>query len=358
MSHSVSEPAVLPAEIVASLESLGLLRSSETIDAAVLAGGVSSDIWKVAAGGKTFCVKRARAKLAVAGDWFAPVERNRFERNWYDVVSRHVAGAAPRILAYDDEALFFVMEFFEPTRYKLWKEELSCGRVNVDFAGHLGARLAAVHAATANDANVAAMFPTDRLFEALRLEPYLRFTGQRHPDLSDRLNSLADRIATTRLALVHGDLSPKNVLSGPTGPIFLDAECAWYGDPAFDLAFCLSHLLLKSLWISSARHLLLAAFDRMLGAYLSAVAWESRDDLEARAAELLPALLLARIDGKSPVEYLVNDADKHKVRSVARLLRKKNVAQLAAIRNTWTAAIEIAGARGLGPADVDNPDES
>src|SRR5258706_15623986 len=113
-----------------------------------------------------------------------------------------------------------------------------------------------------------------------------------------------------KLGLVHGDISPKNILIGPAGPVFLEAECAWYGDPAFDLAFCLNHLMLKCLWTPRSASDFLDCFDAMYAAYSAGVTWEPPAILEARAAALLPALFLARVDGKSPVEYLTQDADK------------------------------------------------
>ena len=129
-------------------------------------------------------------------------------------------------------------------------------------------------------------------------------------------------IATTQRnkhALVHGDVSPKNILCGPDGPVFLDAECAWWGDPAFDLAFCLNHLMLKCLWVPAARERparqLPARWPRPTCRWWT---WEPAAALEARAAHLLPALFLARVDGKSPVEYITSDAQRDKVRRVAR----------------------------------------
>jgi Ser/Thr protein kinase RdoA (MazF antagonist) len=115
---------------------------------------------------------------------------------------------------------------------------------------------------------------------------------------------------------VHGDVSPKNILVGPRGPVFLDAECAWYGDPAFDLAFCLNHLLLKCIWVPKAAEGFLACFRALSGAYLEKF---SPGNLEERAARLLPALHLARVDGKSPVEYL-DEEGKALVRAKARAM--------------------------------------
>ena len=168
---------------------------------------------------------------------------------------------------------------------------------------------------------LAAEFPTDAIFHDIRLEPYLVATGRAHPDLADRLHALVTTTQANKHALVHGDVSPKNILCGPTGPVFLDAECAWWGDPAFDLAFCLNHLLLKCLWMPRARGwlpgLLRCARPRRI---CRGVAWEPPAALEARAAHLLPGLFLARVDGKSPVEYITDDARQDQVRRVARAL--------------------------------------
>ena len=185
------------------------------------------------------------------------------------------------------------------------------------------------------------IFPTGSIFEALRLEPYLRATGKRHPSLQARLDALADRTAATARALVHGDISPKNILSGPAGPVFLDAECAWYGDPAFDLAFCLNHLLLKCLPEPRAAPAFLAAFDALAAAYFAAAVFEDRVRLEARAASLLPGLFLARIDGKSPVEYVTEERDRERVRRVAIPFVASPPAALAEIRNAWNRELAL-----------------
>ena len=158
----------------------------------------------------------------------------------------------PPLVAHDAEAGCFVMGFLDPARHPLWKEQLRRGIAPPETARAVGQRLAALHAAAAGRDEVRARFATDAIFHAIRLEPYLVATGRRHPDLAPALDALVARTAGTKRTLVHGDVSPKNILVGPRGPIFLDAECAWYGDPAFDLAFCLNHLLLKCLWTPSA----------------------------------------------------------------------------------------------------------
>jgi aminoglycoside phosphotransferase (APT) family kinase protein len=312
----------------------GLIAPGERPAMTALAGGVSSDIWRVELRSGPVCVKRALARLRVAQLWEAPVERNRYERLWMETAASIVPGIAPRVLAHDD-AGFFAMEYLDPARYPLWKAELRAGLADPAFAAAVGERVARVHAATARREDVARRFATGASFHALRLEPYLLAAAKANAGLAAALIALAERTAATRLVLVHGDVSPKNVLVGPDGPVLLDAECAWYGDPAFDLAFCLNHLLLKCAWIPAASAGFAACFETLARAYLDRVDWEPTGELEARAASLLPGLLLARVDGKSPVEYLTAAADKERVRRVARALLGAPPERLAQVLEAW-----------------------
>jgi aminoglycoside phosphotransferase (APT) family kinase protein len=209
------------------------------------------------------------------------------------------------------------MEFFPPERYPTWKALLSAGTIDTADAARVGETLGRIHAATADRSDVAARFATDEIFYDIRLEPYLVATGRAHPRLAARLGELVETTRHTKRTLVHGDFSPKNILCGPAGPVIVDAECAWFGDPAFDLAFVLNHLLLKGAWHSQWKARYVDAFQALCGAYFSHATWEPSDRLEARVAALLPALLLARIDGKSPVEYITEPAIKDRVRAFA-----------------------------------------
>jgi 5-methylthioribose kinase len=210
-----------------------------------LTGGVSSDIWLVSTGSESFCVKRALPQLRVAADWRAPVQRNRFESAWFRTVGAFMPESVPRILYEEQGEAMFAMEYLLPEKYENWKHMLAHGIVHPETAADVGARLARIHSVTAQSRTLPQLFATDAIFHAIRIEPYLLETALAHPDIAAKLNALAERTERTKLALVHGDVSPKNILIGPVAPVFIDAECAWFGDPAFDLCFCLNHLLLK-----------------------------------------------------------------------------------------------------------------
>ncbi|MXO71799.1 phosphotransferase family protein [Alteraurantiacibacter buctensis] len=294
-------------ELVDFLHRTGLADQEDQGIWTPLAGGVSSDIWKVSTQSGDYCVKRALAQLKVAGDWKAPVERNATEWAFLEVGCRIAPGSIPKPIAHDPVAGLFAMEWFPPDRFGLWKSRLLAGRVDPAFAASVGDLLGRIHAATADDGELATRFATDTSFYALRLEPYFLAAAERNPQVAPQLRLLADRTAKTRRVLVHGDVSPKNILVGPRQPVLLDAEVAWFGDPAFDLAFCLNHLVIKRRilpeWASSIDQ----ALDDLTASYLGLVDWEDPAAVAARAARLLPALALARIDGKSPVEYLSRD---------------------------------------------------
>ncbi|MCG8512356.1 MAG: aminoglycoside phosphotransferase family protein, partial [Rhodospirillales bacterium] len=266
--------------IQADLIRLGLADADEKPAIEPLKGGVSSDIFRVDLRGGPVCIKRALAKLKVAADWRAPVERNRYEYAWMKAAAAVEPTAVPELLAEDAEAGLFVMRFLDPADHPVWKAQLLDGHADPETASAVGSRIGRIHAGTAGEASVRAAFATDHIFHPIRLEPYLLATARAHPNLASRLEQLAETTLRTKKALVHGDVSPKNILAGPHGPVFLDAECAWYGDPAFDLAFCLNHLLLKCVWKPAATDGFLACFDALAEACLSTVAWEPPAELE------------------------------------------------------------------------------
>lgn len=329
------------AQLIKALQQADLVGDATEARFDVLEGGVSSDIWKVSTPSRTFCVKRALPKLKVAADWQAPVDRNRFEVAWYQIAHQTVPDAVPEILYHDESQMLCAMDYLDPQQHRLWKNELRDGRADIGDAEAVGACLGRIHAASTNNPAVDARFPPNGIFHAIRLEPYLEATAVKHPDLRDALFELSKRTGAQRIAMVHGDVSPKNILLGPNGPVFLDAECACMGDPAFDLAFCLNHLLLKSLWNPDARESYGACFDALAQAYLREVSWEPVASLQARAASLLPALLLARVDGKSPVEYIETETQRAHVRNCARPLIKVPPARLADVLAAWNKELEV-----------------
>ena len=313
--------------------SLGLAQEHEEVHALPLTGGVSSGIYRVDLRSGSYCVKQALPRLKVAKDWIVPVDRVFSEIDYLHTVSAIAPGRVPHVIGQDEETKSFVMEFFGP-EFRNWKAQLLAGAVDVQVATQVGDVLGRIHSATADRADIARRFATDDNFYALRLEPYLVENSRVHGELADTLLRLVRRTAQTRRVLVHGDVSPKNILIGPEGPVLIDAECAWFGDPAFDVAFCLNHFFLKAAHMPQHVEALMRCVSMMTGAYLEHVNWEPNSQLEARVTSLLPGLTLARIDGKSPVEYLDGPA-RDAVRALAIALLHQQPRTVEEISTAW-----------------------
>lgn len=301
---------------------LGIADASEVRSVEPLTGGVASDIAKVNLGNLIICVKFALPKLKVAADWQAPVHRNAAEYAWLKVAAELMPQSAVQLYGRSDEQHGFAMEFITGDDVYLWKTSL-LDEKPVDGDSRLVAdMIGRIHAKSSSPDFETAPFQNHDDFHALRIEPYLLATARVHPDVAPQLNALADMLYQSNQLLVHGDVSPKNILLRSGGPVLLDAECATMGDASFDPSFCLNHMILKAIHLPNSRNRLLKDVKAFWQTYANHVSWEPSNALESRICRLLPALMLARIDGKSPVEYL-NTSEQKTVRAVALSLIKK-----------------------------------
>lgn len=293
-----------------------------------LTGGVSSEIYRVQDGQDVFVVKRALAKLKVAADWHADTSRNSFERAYILYVQRICPSWVPQIRQTTSETGYFAMEFLDG--FVNWKQEMLDAVFSNEIAAKAGEILGRIHAVSWDDPEVARDFDALENFDQLRIDPYLRATAAKHPSLSKPLLAEAARLRQSRQCLMHGDYSPKNMLHRNGRLVILDCEVACHGDAAFDMAFLLNHLMLKALYHSPIKTPLPDLFKAAQKAYTQALGAPAPEVLDA-TARLLPMLLLARVDGKSPVEYL-NAEKQERIRQFTRpfiLNRPRNLQTLS-----------------------------
>ncbi|MGB0823748.1 MAG: phosphotransferase family protein, partial [Alphaproteobacteria bacterium] len=210
----------------------------------------------------------------------------------------------------------FAMEYLDGDEVYLWKAALLDEASDRGEAARVAEMIGRIHAASAKPGFDTSPFQNRDDFYALRIEPYLVHTAGVHPDLAPQITPLAEILYDSRQVLVHGDVSPKNILFRAKGPVLLDAECATMGDASFDPSFCLNHLVLKAAHLPTSRNRLLADIGTFWAAYSHHIHWEPATTLETRICRLVPVLMLARIDGKSPVEYL-DDSTRVAVRRMA-----------------------------------------
>lgn len=320
----------LPDDVAAALARTGV--AGAVVSSTALAGGVSSEIWHVATTSGDVCVKRALAVLRTSDHWEAPVERSTSEARWLELAARLVPDLAPRLLAVDHDTGTLVLEYLDSDRYEVWKTQLLGGHVSVDTASALARGLRRFHDRAA-DPLLAGDFDRPELIAALRLEPYLDRTAERHRDLAEAIGRLRLEFHEHARTVVHGDVSPKNVLVAGDRVVLLDAECATWGDPMFDVAFCLTHLCAKAHHLRRLGGRWRPGADAFVGSYGA----RSPDDDE-RCARWLAVLLLARVDGASPLEYLDGGA-RERVRQGARHLVGAPTAGVTEAIDRWFAML-------------------
>lgn len=314
-----------PDQLIDYLQDTGLMSADTAAKshAEILSGGVSNVVMRVTVpGGEDFVVKQSRAQLRTKTDWFSQPERIWRERDVLEILSRVTpSGLVPKLLFEDRDNFLFAMEAI-PRKHLVWKSCLLDGEVEPSIASRLGGILATIHTHTVGDADLRERLGDRTIFDELRLDPFYRYMAERDAELRSPLERLIYDTLAAPVCLVLGDFSPKNILLVPeqadhsgTQPrvVLVDFETGHFGDPAFDLGFFLSHLLLKT--IKHARQ-----FDKFLE--LAVVFWTgynltlatcprpvpSELDLEQRTIRHLSACMKSRVDGKSTVDYLTSEA--------------------------------------------------
>jgi thiamine kinase-like enzyme len=189
-----------------------------------------------------------------------------------------------------------------------WKSQLMQGIIDVETAGFAASLLRQIHALSYKiDEKHQNEFKNQDYFIQLRIEAFHRFLIQKYPELQADINKLIDELTLEKTCLVHGDFSPKNMLVKVSGEIvLLDFEVAHWGNPVFDVAYCIGHLMLKAWYLNKTDEIfnLICSFLNSYGKGIK---------------NLIPHLglmLLARMDGKSPVNYIQDPKLKDKIRLI------------------------------------------
>ena len=298
--------------LVAYLTDAGRIEPGEPVEARTLAGGVSNrTVLLRHPSGEAWVLKQALPKLRVEVDWFSDPRRNEREATGMRFLEQLApAGTVPRLIFEDRRQHLLAMEAV-PEPHQNWKTRLLAGHLEMPRIAQFAALLATVHArASQRGDELAREFDDRQYFESLRVEPYYKFTATQVPRAGPFLRQLIADSRATRVSLVHGDYSPKNILLQGDSMVLVDHEVIHWGDPGFDLGFSLTHLLSKSHLLAAHR----AAFAGAARTYWELYCHDLRqvstdsldwaDQLERRVVRHTLGCLLARVAGRSPLEYL------------------------------------------------------
>lgn len=293
--------------LLAYLQQTGRIAPGEQPRIAILQGGVSNrTVWVERESGEAWVLKQALAKLRVPVDWFSSPERIHREALGLEWLARLAPPGAVTPLLFEDRERHLLAMQAVPQPHANWKTVLLGGTICADHVRQFATLLAAIHReAYLRRAELADVFADRTFFESLRLEPYYAYSAQQTPEAAAFLHSLIRETLACRITLVHGDYSPKNVLIHQDRLVLLDHEVIHFGDPAFDLGFSLTHFLSKAHHLPALRREFASAaleYWRIYAEALGAPEWAT--DLEPRAVRHTLACLLARVVGRSPLEYL------------------------------------------------------
>jgi len=311
---------------VESVRRAGLCPDDQQPEVETLGGGISCIIALVKTRQGAWVVKQALPQLRVRDLWLADRKRILAEVACLRLIHDKIGGhPAPAVIFEDRENFACVLEYAGDGS-RNWKQDLLAGAVDPNVTRRVAEILAEIHSKTLNNKDVKKRFADDTNFHQLRLDPYLATAAIHHPEIKQHLDEVQSFLADEKYCLVHGDFSPKNILLLSDGRVWvIDCEVAHYGNPVFDIAFCANHLILKAIHLKSPAHL--EGARSLWSTYWSGV---TTTHLEGEAVRTLATLMLARIDGKSPVEYL-SEKERQRVRDISCTLVKKREESFAAI---------------------------
>jgi 5-methylthioribose kinase len=326
------------------LQDVGILPTGKQAKVEQLAGGVSSAVHRVTWDSRAVVVKQALPKLRVTDEWTSRVERSATEARAARVLERLLPpGAILPPLYVDERRCLFVM-LSAPLAAETWKALLMRGELSSISARAVGEMLGHLHARSRLEPGLAEEFADRQDFVALRVDPYLHVTAERRPHIATAIEGHTARMMSVRECLVHGDYSPKNLLVEPDHPaamILLDHEVCHWGDPTFDLAFCLTHLHLKACTFPERTSDFLNLAEIFWTAYGAAAAPGRPLELERDTVGMLGCLLAARVDGKSPVEYLTTESLRQRVRRLADAVLLEEPRTLRDVRDLTLAGAAV-----------------
>lgn len=273
--------------------------SPDDVTVEALGGDVSNRVFGIRAFEHFLVMKQPYSNLQVEADWPASTERIHNEaeamrrwRSWEDGPVR-----VPRVINEDTKNHIVIFEGVDGPTYK---EALLDGTVDKTNADKLGTFLGRMHRRSQQELDTLTAF-TDQPLTQLRVDPYHRTVASKNPDLKPEIDQAIRELCDNNRALVHGDYSPKNVITADNGLYVIDFEVAHTGEPLFDLAFFLNHLCIKFLYCRQyGARLYRDSIERAFRAYDNSVPWP----VDRTFYRQLGVLIIARVDGKSPVEYV------------------------------------------------------
>jgi len=317
---------------------LDTINQEKIIQYKKLTGGVSSEVYHVKTNKNNYCIKRSLKRLLVKKKWIANTNRIKFEYLWLKHCQNILKRNIPNTYEFNNKKKYIVMEYLKTSQYKTLKQLYFNKIININTIRSISKHLYKIHSNSSNYKTKKTFEGNYKNFYDLRLDPYFNEVGRVYPKYKGYIKKINENYIKHSNTLVHGDFSPKNILVGKNKIIYLDAECCNFGDPVFDLVFFTNHLLIKSIFFKDKSQEFIKLYISFYKEYLSNLSTKNFNSYIDRIIKMTPIMLLSRVDGKSPVEYI----NKVKIKNI---IRKKSFLLLDSKINSLNDIIKVINER-------------
>ncbi len=307
---------------------LDTINQEKIIQYKKLTGGVSSEVYHVKTIKNNYCIKRSLKRLLVKKKWIANTNRIKFEYLWLKHCQNILKRNIPNTYEFNNKKKYIVMEYLKTSQYKTLKQLYFNKIININTIRSISKHLYKIHSSSSNYKTKKTFEGNYKNFYDLRLDPYFNEVGRVYPKYKGYIKKINENYIKHSNTLVHGDFSPKNILVGKNKIIYLDAECCNFGDPVFDLVFFTNHLLIKSIFFKDKSQEFIKLYISFYKEYLSNLSTKNFNSYIDRIIKMTPIMLLSRVDGKSPVEYINKVKIKNIIRKKSFLLLDSKISSL------------------------------
>ena len=317
---------------------LDTINQEKIIQYKKLRGGVSSEVYHVRTNKNNYCIKRSLKRLLVKKKWIANTNRIKFEYLWLKHCQNILKRNIPNTYEFNYKKKYIVMEYLKTSQYKTLKQLYFKRIININTIKLISKHLYKIHSNSSNYRTKKTFEGNYKNFYDLRLDPYFNEVGRVYPKYKEYIKKINENYIKNSSTLVHGDFSPKNILVDKNKIIYLDAECCNFGDPVFDLVFFTNHLLIKSIFLKDKSQEFIKLYLSFYKEYLSNLSTKNFNSYIDRIIKMTPIMLLSRVDGKSPVEYISKE-------NIKNIIRKKSFLLLDGKINSLNDIIKVINER-------------
>ena len=277
----------------------------------ILNGGHLNDVVQVLFENELFVIKYANRISAKKYSFLLPDQRSEIEYNTINVFHKLIKNSEfiIKTICIDNEKQIIIFESAPNNCESLFTKFIS-NEVHYSLLSNIVKSLAVMHSVTYNNYSLHEQFSDSMGFLKLKIEVQCR-NITKDISLQKEIDCFINESLEIRIALLHGDFAPKNILTWDNKYLFIDFEESSYADPALDIGYFLAHIYIHYFITNNIQFK--NAADIVLKEYLENINF-SDDKFIIRISKYIGIFILSRIDGKAYADYITDENVKKDLR--------------------------------------------